>query len=185
MFPSPCRTIHISVMHNICKINSQMSRMFIHRLYSLHKLLTLVILKELVHPKMTIFQTSKTFVGTQIKILFMHSERSLTLHRQQGSLHVAKKKVVIFVFFTHKKYSHSFIKLWLNHRIILTISWLHFWALIVSGPVRSMEGQKALGFHQKYLNLCSEDEQTSYGFGTTWGWAINDRIDIFGERSLC
>ncbi len=126
MFPSPCRTIHISVMHNICKINSQMSRMFIHRLYSLHKLLTLVILKELVHPKMTIFQTSKTFVGTQIKILFMHSERSLTLHRQQGSLHVAKKKVVIFVFFTHKKYSHSFIKLLLNHRIILTISWLHF-----------------------------------------------------------
>ncbi len=28
----------------------------------------------------------------------------------------------------------------------------------------------------KYLNLCSEDEQRSYGFGTTWGWVINDRI---------
>ncbi len=31
----------------------------------------------------------------------------------------------------------------------------------------SMKGQKALRFHQKYLNLCSEDEQRSYGFGTT------------------
>ncbi len=30
----------------------------------------------------------------------------------------------------------------------------------------SMEGQRALGFHQKYLNLCSEDERRSYGFGT-------------------
>ncbi len=26
------------------------------------------------------------------------------------------------------------------------------------GTMLSMEGQKALGFHQKYLNLCSEDE---------------------------
>jgi len=31
----------------------------------------------------------------------------------------------------------------------------------------SMQGQKALEFHQKYLNLCSEDEQRSYGFRTT------------------
>ncbi len=28
----------------------------------------------------------------------------------------------------------------------------------------SMEGLRDLGFHQKYLNLCSEDEQRSYGF---------------------
>ncbi len=39
-----------------------------------------------------------------------------------------------------------------------------------------MEGQRALGMHQKYLNLCSEDKQRSYRFGTTWGWVINDRI---------
>ncbi len=32
-----------------------------------------------------------------------------------------------------------------------------------------MKGQRALGFHQKYLYLCSEDEQRSYRFGTTWG----------------
>ncbi len=31
----------------------------------------------------------------------------------------------------------------------------------------SMEEQKALGFNQKYLNLCSEDERRSSGFGTT------------------
>ncbi len=42
------------------------------------------------------------------------------------------------------------------------------------------EGQRALRFNQKYLNLCSEDEQRSYGFGTTWGWVINDRIFILG-----
>uniref|UniRef100_A0A673IKJ9 Peptidoglycan recognition protein family domain-containing protein n=1 Tax=Sinocyclocheilus rhinocerous TaxID=307959 RepID=A0A673IKJ9_9TELE len=27
-----------------------------------------------------------------------------------------------------------------------------------------MQGQKALRFHQKYFNLCSEDEQRSYSF---------------------
>ncbi len=41
-------------------------------------------------------------------------------------------------------------------------------------------GQRALRFHQKYLHLCSEDERRPYGFGTTWGWVINDRISNFG-----
>ncbi len=41
------------------------------------------------------------------------------------------------------------------------MSLLPFWALNVVVPLRSMQGQKALGFHQKYLNLCSEDEQRS------------------------
>ncbi len=40
------------------------------------------------------------------------------------------------------------------------------------------ECQIALRFHQKHLNLWSEDERRSYGFGTTWGWVINDRIFI-------
>ncbi len=39
---------------------------------------------------------------------------------------------------------------------------------------------RALGFHQRYLNLCSKDEQMSYGFGTKWGWEMNDIISIFG-----
>ncbi len=43
-----------------------------------------------------------------------------------------------------------------------------------------MQDQKALGFHQKYLNLCSEDERRSYRFEITRGWVINDIIFIFG-----
>ncbi len=40
----------------------------------------------------------------------------------------------------------------------------------VAVALLSIEGQKALGFHLNYLNLCSEDERMSYG------WAINDSI---------
>ncbi len=47
------------------------------------------------------------------------------------------------------------------------MSLLPFWALNASVALLSMEGQKALGFHQKYLNLCSEDERRSYGFRMT------------------
>ncbi len=35
--------------------------------------------------------------------------------------------------------------------------------------ITTMEGQRALRFNQKYLNLCSEDEQRSYMFGTSRG----------------
>ncbi len=31
----------------------------------------------------------------------------------------------------------------------------------------SMQGQRAFRFHQKYLNLCSEDKRKSYGFDMT------------------
>ncbi len=44
---------------------------------------------------------------------------------------------------------------------------LYFCALTIVVPLLSMEGQKDLGFHPKYLNLCSEDERRSYVFGTT------------------
>ncbi len=36
------------------------------------------------------------------------------------------------------------------------------------------------GEYQKYLNLCCDDERRPDGFGTTWGWVINDRIFILG-----
>ncbi len=45
----------------------------------------------------------------------------------------------------------------------------------VSGPgnitvmLLSMDGLRALKFHQKYLILGSEDKRRSHGFGTTWG----------------
>ncbi len=45
-----------------------------------------------------------------------------------------------------------------------------------------MEGHRALGFYHKYLNLCSEDEQSSYGFGMTlfiFGWTIP--LNILGS----
>ncbi len=47
------------------------------------------------------------------------------------------------------------------------MSLLPFWALNVVVALLSMQRLKALGFLQKYLNLCSEDERRSYGFGTT------------------
>jgi len=33
----------------------------------------------------------------------------------------------------------------------------------------SLCSDPALKFNQKYLRLCSEDEQRSYGVGTAWG----------------
>ncbi len=51
---------------------------------------------------------------------------------------------------------------------------LRFWALNVSVELLSMEGQKALGFHQKYNNLYNEDERRSCRFGMIWGQVIND-----------
>uniref|UniRef100_A0A8C2E5G3 CBM21 domain-containing protein n=1 Tax=Cyprinus carpio TaxID=7962 RepID=A0A8C2E5G3_CYPCA len=50
---------------------------------------------------------------------------------------------------------------------ILLMSLLPFWALNMVVTLLSMEGQKALRFHQKYLNLCFEDERRSCGFGMT------------------
>ncbi len=63
---------------------------------------------------------------------------------------------------------------------VLSMFLLSFWALNVVVALLDMQGQKALGFHKKYLNLCSEEEWRSYRFGTTRGWVINDRIFIFG-----
>ncbi len=45
---------------------------------------------------------------------------------------------------------------------ILTMSLQTFWALNVSIVLLSMERQKALGFHRKYLKLFSEDERRFY-----------------------
>ncbi len=47
------------------------------------------------------------------------------------------------------------------------------------GYVRNLDVallSKPLRFQKKYLNLYSEDERRSYGFGTTWWWVINDWI---------
>ncbi len=58
----------------------------------------------------------------------------------------------IFLFFLT-----SIKDFWLHFilQYVFTMSLLHLCALTMVIPLLSMEGQKALGFHQKYLNLCS------------------------------
>ncbi len=57
----------------------------------------------------------------------------------------------------------------MSRGLFLTMSLLRFCALIVVIALLSMEGQRALRFRQKYLNLCSEDERRSYGLGMIGG----------------
>ncbi len=91
-------------------------------------------------------------------------------------------KFIIFVFFAHKMYSFSFMKLWLN--------WFHkeyFTDVLpcyLSGPWMFQFYcclQKALRFNQNYLHLCSEDKRRSYRFRITWRWVVNDRNFIFSK----
>ncbi len=78
----------------------------------------------------------------------------------------------------HKTFSRSIIKWLMNHWChmvyFIDVLILRFWLLNVSVALLSVQGQKALRFHQKYLI------ERSYGFGMTWGWVIKDRIFIFG-----
>ncbi len=92
-------------------------------------------------------------------------------------------KVIIFVFFAHKKYFHGFVKLRLDHWchmdyfnnfLFMLMDLDRVRVLAVNGRLRELSE-----FIKKYLNLCSEDERRSYGFGTTWGRVITDRILIF------
>ncbi len=147
------------------------------------------------------FQTRKTFIfRTQIKICMMKCENSLTLHRLQHNCNIPRSRNVArtsvkqsmwhqwlnFSFAKLREYSFCAQKTKMFSTILL--AWVMSSAIscYVSGPgniavvLLSMEGQKALTFHHKYLNLCSEDERRSYRFGTTWGWVINDRIFILG-----
>ncbi len=57
-------------------------------------------------------------------------------------------------------------------------TWEHFSCYAVYGWSENCQ------ISSKYLNLCSEDEQRSYGFRTTWGRVINDRIFILGWTNL-
>ncbi len=82
-------------------------------------------------------------------------------------------KVIIFVFYVYKKYSRSFIKL----RFWTTDGRWTIWRCLsyFSGPWQcnllgsQWDSHKPPGFHPKYLKLCSEDDQSFYGYGTTLG----------------
>ncbi len=68
----------------------------------------------------------------------------------------------------------------MSHGLLCRSSWYFSGPWSCKDPCCLWEGQRALRYHQKYLNLCSKDERRSNGFGTTSGWVINDRIFIFG-----
>ncbi len=88
-----------------------------------------------------------------------------------------------FVFFAYKKYSRSFVKLRLNpwcHMDYFTDLFTTFLNLDRVWTLAVYAGSESSQVPSKYLNLCSEDERRSYGFETTSGWVINDRIFIFG-----
>ncbi len=97
-------------------------------------------------------------------------------------------KVFFFFSFAHKKYSRSFVKLRLNpwcHMDYFTDVLATFLdldrvrILAVYGRIRELS--YSIKNYLFKLNLCSEDERRrSYGFGTTWGWVINDISFIFG-----
>ncbi len=82
-------------------------------------------------------------------------------------------------------YSCGFVKFvqltdWCHIFLLCRSSWYFSGPWSCKDPCCLWEGLRALRFHQKYLNLCSEDERRSHGFGTTWRWVIYDRIFIFG-----
>ncbi len=109
-------------------------------------------------------------------------------HNQQclhsvDSAHMRIINYVVIVFFAHKKYSRSFIKLRLNpwcHMDCFTDVLATFLCIDCGSILAVYGGSDSSQIPSKYLNLCSEDERRSYGFGTTWGWVINERIFIFG-----
>ncbi len=56
-----------------------------------------------------------------------------------------------------------------------------YWALIVYGSLLPMEGLRALGMQQKYLNLCSEDE---YVLPVLKKMRVSNAFSFLGELSL-
>ncbi len=152
----------------------------------------MIIVSSFTHPRSKPVKPSFIF-GTQIKIFLIKSESflapSVSWYSREWQQRLTLKRrnhwIKLFLFSLRTKSILVADVTW----TILMMSLLPFWALNISVALLSMQGQKALGFHQKYLNLCSEDEWRSYGFGMTWGCVINDRIFIFGWtkplRLLC
>ncbi len=71
--------------------------------------------------------------------------------------------VVIFIFFASKNYFRKFITVRLNH----------WWQMEYFGNAfhtfLDLDSENDLAVNgTKYLKLCSEDEPSFYGFGTTW-----------------
>ncbi len=52
---------------------------------------------------------------------------------------------------------------------LIAFDWVSCNCLIFCIIASQWDSRKPPDFHPKYLKLCSEDEQSFYGFGTTWG----------------
>ncbi len=130
---------------------------------------------------MTSFSSPCPF-NCQWKSAFLSSLGGSVLLEAPQCMHLLPLQVDFF-FFAYKKYSRKLCKITVEP--LMPHGLFYRCPCYVSGPgnivvaLLSMEGQRALPIHQKYLHVCSEDERRSYRFGTTWGWVINDRIFIF------
>ncbi len=82
------------------------------------------------------------------------------------------KSLLLFSLHT-KTYSHIFVKLRLNNWCLMDYFTDVLTTFLGLGTFQLHCCLWRVGLHQKYLNLCSEDEQRSYEFGTAWGWVIN------------
>ncbi len=60
-------------------------------------------------------------------------------------------KVIIFVFFEQKKYSHGFLTLQLNHQCHM--DYFNNVLTTFMGLEQGSSGQKTLRFHQTFLNF--------------------------------
>ncbi len=149
--------------------------------------------KGIVHPKMKILSliTHPHVIPNNMPCVQRHhaGSRSCVMYcRERTSTRETVEmkmwnKIVIFVFFAQNVFSwlHKItVYRLMSHRPLCRSSWYFSGPWSCKDPCCLWEGQRALRFKQKCLNLCSEDERRSYGFGTTWGWVINDRIFIFG-----
>jgi len=73
-------------------------------------------------------------------------------------------KVFFGFFFPHKRLSHG------SHLDYFKNVFTYFLGRQMKLPSSLWRSETALRFHQKYLNLSSEDEQKSYGVGTALWW---------------
>ncbi len=129
-----------------------------------------------------LWRYENTFLGAMKTIINTHACFLVLIYAHWRLTRKRSHSIKSFsVVFAHKNDSRSFIKLRLNH-------WCHmdycndvldaFLGLERAGCVAVYRGQRTLRFHQKYLNLCSEEERRSDRFRTAWGRVINDIIFI-------
>ncbi len=101
--------------------------------------------------------------GKQMKILLMKTESFLTLHRQWRIYHVQGPERTLLIVHATSVFHPYFYEV---TRILC------------------VQGKLKYQLYSTIYSLQCQVSKTSYWFGTTWGWEINDRIILFwGELS--